>query len=458
MDYLKGVSSKSMQDSQNDFFSKILLEQSKYQGIKSPDSNKKNQLNDYLNEFQNNRGRDFFYPYLSTGRGHGPFTEIQDGAIKYDLICGIGPNLLGHSHPLYIQAHLEAATADSVMCGNLLPYPHAKEMAEKIVSHVSASKLKHFWFSGSGSFANDTALKMVWQKQAPRYRLIAFEGAFAGRSIATQDITQNPAYRVDMPKLLEVDYIPHFDPKCSPEEALSKTMNALEAIIKKYPNSHCAVMMELIQGEAGFIYGDQSYYLEIAKWVKKNNLYLWIDEIQSFGRTQELFAFQNYKLDSYVDIVTIGKALQACGTLFSEELNPKPGLISGTFNGALSSILAGSKILRYLTEGNFYGKEGRVNQLQISFFSQLKKLQEKHGKKKLPYFGGAGTMISFEIADSSKEITIQYIKNLYHNGIIAFMAGDNPTRVRFLLPLCLTDKHINEIFSILDRTLTETLG
>ena len=51
-----------------------------------------------------------------------------------------------------------------------------------------------------------------------------------------------------------------------------------------------------------------------------------------------------FELDQYVDVVTVGKALQVCGTLYSEELNPKPGLIAGTFNGALSAIIAGEKL------------------------------------------------------------------------------------------------------------------
>ncbi|MBT7608930.1 MAG: aminotransferase class III-fold pyridoxal phosphate-dependent enzyme [Bacteriovoracaceae bacterium] len=454
---LKGVMNESIQQSFDDLFSKILLEQSRFQGVKKAAPEKKDKLDQLLESYALNRGRGFFYPYISTGRGHGPFTEIQDGSIKYDLIGGIGPNLLGHSHPLMIQANLEAATADSIMCGNLLPYSHAKEMAEKLVETVKDSKLKHFWYAGSGSFANDTALKMVWQKMAPKYRLIAFEGAFAGRSIATQDITQNPAYRVDMPRNIDVDYIPHFDSK-NPKEALSKTLAALDRIVKKHPDSHCAVMIELVQGEAGFIHGDKNYYHEIAKWTKDHGLFFWVDEIQTFGRTHELFAFQTYKLEDYVDILTIGKALQCCGTLYSEELNPKPGLVSGTFNGSLASIIAGSKTLKFLSEGNFYGPEGRSAKIEKNFFSHFQLLQEKNGKNWVPYYGGIGTMIAFEVGDSSKETTVKFIKALYTNGIIAFMAGANPTRVRFLLPLCLDDEHISEIFKIINQTLNEVLG
>jgi 4-aminobutyrate aminotransferase-like enzyme len=85
----------------------------------------------------------------------------------------MGVNLLGHSHPLYIKAHLEAATSDTFTCGNLLSYPDALEFSRNIIRAVSGSRLKHFWYSCSGSMANDTALKMIWQKMSPKRKIIA---------------------------------------------------------------------------------------------------------------------------------------------------------------------------------------------------------------------------------------------------------------------------------------------
>ena len=165
-----------------------------------------------------------------------------------------------------------------------------------------------------------------------------------------------------------------------------------------------------------------------------------------------MFAFQMFELDEYVDVVTVGKALQVCGTLYSEELNPKPGLIAGTFNGALSAIIAGQKIVNYLRRGPFYGENGRIHQIENAFLSSLKRLSETSCKGKIKYYGGVGTMISFEVGDSDKTSTVNFIKKLYENGIISFIAGNNPTRVRFLLPLSLTDDHIEEIFSIIEKT------
>lgn len=449
--------SEEIQNNVNKLFSSILIEQQKYMGIKKADEDKKHLIEEKLSHYSKNRGKGFFYNYLSSGRGHGPFTELIDGSIKYDLINGIGPNILGHSHPLYIKAHLEAALSDTVMCGNLQPYPEAAAITEALVKNVSAkSKLRHFWFTGSGSFANDLALKLIWQKKAPNYRVIACTKAFAGRSVATQDITYNASYREGMKHTIDVDHVPHFN-QANPENALKETLDALNEVVKKHPNQHCALMMEIIQGEGGFIYGDKNYYVEIFKWAKAHNLYIWIDEVQTFARTRELFAFQCLGLDEYVDIVTVGKALQVCGTLFSEELNPKPGLIAGTFNGAVSSLNAGEKIIRYLTEGNFYGDNGKIAHIEKAFISKLQHLSKTTCQGKIGYVGGIGTMIAFEVGDSSSALTTTFVKALFDNGIIAFTAGNNPTRVRLLLPVCLTDEHIEEIFKVIETTILNTI-
>lgn len=452
-----GVNSENINQKLDEAFSAILIEQAKFDSVTPADPAKSEETQQLLEKYGQLRGRGFFYPYLSTGRGHGPFTECTDGSIKYDLIGGIGPNLLGHSHPLYIKSHLEAAALDSVMCGNLQPYPQTFELSEALVNAVSKSKLKHFWYAGSGSFANDTALKMLWQKKAPAYKLIAFENAFAGRSIATQDITYNEAYRVGMPKNIEVDYIPHFDFK-NPGSSAKESLNKLEELLTTNKDQYSALMIEIVQGEAGIVAGNRDYYVQLFDLAKKHGLYIWIDEVQSFGRTHELFAFQHFNLEEYVDIVSVGKALQVCGVLFSKELNPKPGLVSGTFNGALSAVLAGQKIVRYLTEGNFFGKDGRIAQLESKFLSHIEKLSSGSCKGKIGHFEATGMMVAFQVGDGSKETISNFLKKLFENGIVAFSAGKDPVRVRFLPPLCLEDKHLDEIFAIVEKTILEVVG
>ena len=450
-----GANSSETQQLFQSLFSSILKDQAKIHSLKESDPDKKDLIEKTLAKYQDYRGRGFIFNYLSSGRGHGPFTELIDGSVKYDLIGGIGINILGHSHPVIVKANLEAALNDTLMVGNLMPYPQALELAQTIVDCVSEkSRLRHFWYAGSGSFANDMALKIIWQKKDPAHTVISCSKAFHGRSVATQELTDKPEYRQGQPESLNIEKVSHFD-YLNPDKAAEKTLKELDALWEAKPNTFSCLLIELIQGEAGFVFGPRDYYVSIFEWAKSKGLYIWVDEVQSFTRTTELFAFQMLGLDEYVDIVTVGKALQCCGLLYTEDLNPKPGLIAGTFNGSLPSLTAGKKTLEYLTDGTFYGPEGKVKQIETSFTSRLKKLSEGSCQGKLGYVGGVGCMISFEVGDSSKETTNKVIHTLFKNGIICFIAGQNPSRIRFLLPLCLTDEHIDEIFSIIEKSILE---
>lgn len=450
-----GVWNEKIEDSFNQLFSEILLAQSESMGVRGPTEQKRDEQEKILATYASEKGRGFFYSYLSSGKGHGPFTELSDGSIKYDLIGAIGVNLLGHSHPVVIKAHLEAALQDVVMCGNLLTHPEAAALTHKLVESVKGSKLKHFWFAGSGSFANDNALKMIWQKAAPKTKVLALNKAFAGRSIATQEITYNPEYRQGMPKLLDVIHIENYNQR-NPTGSWDATLKSLEAAYKEHGNELSCITFEIVQGEGGFIYGERDYYVKLCEWAKSKGLYIWIDEVQSFARTTELFAFQAFQLDEYVDIVTVGKALQACGTFFSEELNPKPGLISGTFNGSIAGLKAGLASIRLLTEGPFYGPTGRMKELETTFLSKFNDLMNGSCKGKLTFATGIGTMIAFEVAEGDGDKTKQVVKELFEAGIVCFTAGHHPTRIRFLLPITLTSEHIEELFSIVEKTICES--
>ena len=87
----------------------------------------------------------------------------------------------------------------------------------------------------------------------------------------------------------------------------------------------------------------------------------------------------------------------------------------------------------------------------------LQLLASKVGTKKISRIGGVGSMISFIIGEGSKEQTNLFLQKLFTNGIIAFSAGKNPMRVRFLLPLALTSEHLQEISQIIEKTIQEIL-
>lgn len=407
-----------------------------------------------IKEFEADRGRDLYFPYVSSGLGSGPWIELQDGSVKMDLITSIGVAFFGHTHPALMSEMADALASDPLQ-GNLQPGHEAKALLRALISRVgSKAKLKHGWLHCSGTMANETALKVIRQKKNPATRIFAFKDCFAGRSTAMQEITDNPKYREGQPTYNEVFHLSFFDSKLGLEASVEKTIGEMRGQIAENPNRYAAVMLELIQGEGGFRYAPREYYVRVFEEAKKNNLAVWIDEIQTFGRTGELFAFQKFQLDEYVDVVTVGKLLQACAALYTPEYNPKPGLLAGTFTASATALRAGRKILELLDEGGYLGPGGRIQKLSDSFNTGLDRLaltscQGILGERRI-----IGGMIAFQPFSGSMDDVKAVLFKLFELGVVAFYCGHDPYFIRLLPPMgALTEEHIQTALGLIEQSL-----
>jgi 4-aminobutyrate aminotransferase-like enzyme len=269
-------------------------------------------------------------------------------------------------------------------------------------------------------------------------------------------VTDKPAYREGLPHNVFVDYIPYFDPS-QPEESTARAVETLKKFIARYPKEHALMCFEFVQGEGGFYTGSEKFFKAIMTVLKENNIAVFADEVQSFGRTQELFAYQYYNLQSYIDIATIGKLSQVCATLFTDEYKPRVGLLSQTFTGSTSAIRACFVIVNELLNGGYYGKEGKIQQLHMHFANQLEKLSKKYPQLIRGPFG-VGCMIAFTPYDGEAQKVVEFVHKLFDAGVMAFIAGAHPTRVRMLIPAgTVTVKDIDDVVSIIEDTLKSNL-
>jgi 4-aminobutyrate aminotransferase-like enzyme len=425
-------------------------------GIRPPNPLLKKSYDDTLRAFGEMRGGALFYPYLSAGMGNGPLVELADGSVKYDFISGIGVHYWGHSHPAITEAAFDAAMGDTVMHGNLQQDLESVRMAEILLSaaNESGAALEHCFFSTSGAMANENALKMIFQKKAPANRLLAFSGCFAGRTIALSSVTDRPAYRTGVPNALSVDYVPFFDSE-NPEESTRRSVDHLKRLLDRYPGGHAAMIFELVQGEGGFFPGSRDFFTALFEVLGERDIAIMIDEIQTFGRTERLFAFQHWGLDKYVDIVTVGKMTQVCATLFREEFRPKPGLISQTFTSSAAAIAAGRVIVTGLLGGGFFGPDGKIARLHIHFRERLEAIEQRHPELITGPFG-IGAMIAFTPLSGDQEKVKRFVHALFDAGVIAFYCGHEKARARFLPPAgAVTFEQIDEVMEIVERTLLE---
>ncbi len=400
------------------------------------------------------RGFPLYYPFIGSGFGSGPYVELADGSVKLDMISGIGPNLLGHNHLGLASALFDACLADTVMQGNLMHNVDAVQLAQKL---VELSGFDHCFLSTSGAMACENALKIIFQHYAPATRILAFEHCFIGRTIALSQITDKPSYRIGVPELLSVDYIPFYNHK-RPVESTQETLSALKTFTDRYPGKHACLCIELIQGEGGIVEGSSEYFHAIIEFLRSKNIGVYVDEVQTFGRTESLFAHHLYGLKGKVDAISIGKVSQTCATLFSKEVAPKPGLLSQTFTGSTAGIRAALWFLEHLDELNLYGHEGAIARLSKYFHEALNKLNKKiPGSAVGPY--GRGALLAFTPFDWDLKKVTSFLKRLYANGVIAFQAGSHTARVRMLPPFgAMEEKHIDEVMAIVEKTIREEMA
>jgi 4-aminobutyrate aminotransferase-like enzyme len=413
------------------------------------------------------KGRGLLYPSLSSGLGNGALVEMADGSVKWDMITGIGVHFMGHSHPAVIRAQLEASLDDTTKHGNLQSSFAAYEFGEKLVKLAQRnSRLKHAFITTSGAMANESALKVCYQKHAPASRVLAFKHCFMGRSVTMAQIGDSAGGREGIPLSTQVDYMPFWNDEAVEQvggatRLIDHSVWRLQQYIDRYPGMHACFIFELVQGEGGFNVATRDFLRALMDVCKANNIAIWDDEIQSFGRTERMFAYEMYDLGEYVDVFCVGKMTQACATMYTEEYNPKAGLLSGTFTGTSTDFAAGSVLLDTLASGDWYGADGVFAKHHAEFRRHVKAIMGKHPQWFPPALfckelvGGVGGMMKFTPFGGDKAKIGKLCKIAYEEGVILFSCGHGPYHVRMLPPMvAMKMEDWPRVFEIVERAMT----
>jgi acetylornithine/N-succinyldiaminopimelate aminotransferase len=217
---------------------------------------------------------------LSFKRGEGAWLISGDGMRYLDFGSGIAVNALGHAHPHLVEALTEQA-ARIWHTSNLYRIPEGERLAQRLVENTFADVV---FFCNSGAEANEAAIKMARKYHASnghpeRFRIITFEGAFHGRTLATIAAGGQAKYLEGFgPKVDGFDQVPFND------------MPALEAAIG--PET-AALMIEPIQGESGLRPLPPGRMRQLRDLCDRHGLLLIVDEVQTgVGRTGKLFAYE----------------------------------------------------------------------------------------------------------------------------------------------------------------------
>lgn len=432
----------------------VIKEHGERLAVRPPSDSLRASFGDLIDRLTAVRGGPPIWPYLSSGIGHGPYVELADGSVKLDFICGIGVHGAGHSDPGMVAAAIDAAIEDTVMQGNLQQNPSSVVMMEKLIhlAESSGASLPHCLLSTSGAMANENALKIAMHYKTPADRVIAFENAFAGRTFAMATLTDRPNYRMGLPLTFPVDYLPFRDP-ADPQGSTRRAVDELHRLLKRHPGRYAAFWAEPIAGEGGYYPGSEEFFTALCEPLKEAGVPIIFDEVQSFSRTSRPFAFQHYGLDRFADIVTVGKITQVCATLYCDEMKPTGPILSQTFTGATASIATGIEMIDRLESNGCFGPGGRNMELATYFQSALADLAEKYPDKiSGPY--GEGMMVAFTPGDGSFDFAKKLMMHLFDIGLLGFVCGGGPTRIRFLPPPAVTTRaHIDHAIELLDQGL-----
>ncbi|MGA8164995.1 MAG: aminotransferase class III-fold pyridoxal phosphate-dependent enzyme [Waddliaceae bacterium] len=427
----------------------VKTQQKEMNGIRTPDPDLKAYYANALETLSRQRGAKLWFPYLGSGIGKGPLVELLDGSVKYDFIGGIGVHHFGHSHPELMSANIDAAISDIIMQGHLQQNGDSLELIDLLVTE---SKLDHCFLTTSGSMANENALKIAFQKHHPARRILAFEGSFCGRTWAMSQLTEKPEVREGLPVNAAVDFLPFFDPD-APEESTKRAVDTLKRYLWRYPKDYALMLFELVLGEGGYYPGSTEFFRAIIDILKNHQIAVCIDEVQTFGRTSKLFAFQHFELDKLVDIVTIGKLSHVCATLFTKEYNPRPGLLSQTFTSSTAAIHTAKTMIHLMIKEGFFGENGKNLRINAHIKKNFDRIADNRpGKIRGPY--GLGAMVAFTPGDGHREQVIKFGHSLFEAGVISFICGRNPTRIRFLIPVgAVAPEDIDQVTAIVEKTL-----
>src|SRR6202790_4482462 len=279
---------------------------------------------------------------LAFERGEGVWLVATDGERYLDFTSGVGGNALGHVHPHLVAAITEQASKVWHV-SNLFRIPEAERLAARL---CEASFADTVFFTNSGAEAMECAIKMARKYQSAdgkpdRFRIITFEGAFHGRTLATLAAGGQKKYLDGFGPVVEgFDQVAFCD---------------LEATKRAVGPQTAAILIEPIMGEGGVRVVPPEFLRALRQLCDEHGLLLLFDEVQTgMGRTGELFAYQRYGVEP--DVMALAKALGAgCPVgAFLHTKEPGKGMLPGThgstFGGNPLAMAAGNATLDVMQE------------------------------------------------------------------------------------------------------------
>jgi 4-aminobutyrate aminotransferase len=405
------------------------------------------------------------YPLVAK-RGRGAMVEDVDGNVFLDFAAGIAVCATGHCHPEVVAAIQKQAAELIHMSGTDFYYEGMPQLAAKLAAISPGQEPKRVYFGNSGAEAIEAAIKLV-KHHTKRDKLIAFHGAFHGRTMGALSLTASRAVqRKGFGTLLSgVFHMPYPDTYrgtygVRPETAAADCLSYLENELFRRrvdPEEVAGIFIEPIQGEGGYILAPPEFLQGLQRICRKYGIMLVADEVQSgMGRTGKWWAVDH--MDVEPDIICTAKGIASGMPLSAviaraSVMDWKPGAHASTFGGNPVCIAASLATLRLLEE-KYMDNARRVGEFILhrtaDWTERFKNVGEVRGK---------GLMIGIEFVRDQKtkekapDLRNRLIQAAFHKGLLVLGSGD--TTLRFCPPLVIDEEQADFAVSTLEDCIRE---
>jgi 4-aminobutyrate aminotransferase/(S)-3-amino-2-methylpropionate transaminase len=410
-------------------------------------------------------GMGMFTP-LTIARGNGAIITDVDGRSYIDFAGGIGVLNAGHCPKPVVNAVIRQAKQLMHACFPVAMYEPYVELCETLAKLFPHGKKTKVMLTNSGVEAVENAVKIARQATG-RAGIICFSGAFHGRTLLGMTLTSKTGYKIgcgpfapEVYRLPFPDYYKRGD-GLTLKKFVARELQAFEDALHTTVDGSqvAAVILELVQGEGGFVVAPKDWVAGLQKICRKNGILLIVDEIQTgFGRTGSWAAYTHYGIvpDISTWAKSLGSGMPIGAVMGSADVMDKTtkGTLGGTYLGNPVACASAIATIQYMKKVRIAEKGKRVGRIVLKFFETLKKECAAIGDVR-----GLGAMTAFELVKNGDphqpdaDLAKKLIYACTANGLLIITAGVSGNVIRVLSPLTITEGQLNRGLRILQTQL-----
>jgi 4-aminobutyrate aminotransferase / (S)-3-amino-2-methylpropionate transaminase / 5-aminovalerate transaminase len=404
------------------------------------------------------------HPIVAQEARGATLTDV-DGNTFIDFTGGVGCLNTGHAHPRVVEAATEQLARFAHTDFTVVPYEPYVELAERLLARAPFRGPAKAVFFNAGTEAVENAVKFA-RLYTKRPAVIAFEGAFHGRTLLSMTLTSRPhPYKLGMgPLAPEVYRAPFPQDYRGPDvqSALAELRNLF--VTQVAAEQVAAIIVEPVQGEAGFLQAPKEFLEGLRSICDEHGICLIVDEVQSgFARTGKLFAIEHSGVEP--DLITLAKSI-AAGLPLSGVLG-KAEILDAAHDGAVGGTYVGNPVAQAaaLAVLDVIEDEGLVDRaVQIGDALRERMLAWQERFSAIGDVRGVGAMLALELVEDratkqpAAKLAQAVIDGARERGLLLLKAGVHGNAIRVLCPLVLTDAELDEALGAWEDALAAALG